>query len=103
MKMFNPRTEKSPTQIAHFNYDTGTYECWDFECWAIGAKLYECGGSPIVDGVAYLPFLRCSECGRVYFGLPKRLQSEKKVVQEKVHKPENRADDDLILPNMLTV
>lgn len=77
-------SKETPKEHAPINYDEGCYECRNHECWIKHAKLIECGGisnrglhfRPIDElpkeerelFTYYTPILRCTGCGRMYFG-----------------------------------
>lgn len=44
-----------------------TYHCYNLECFADNAKLREI--DRVEYGTSYTPILRCSECGKTYYGL----------------------------------
>lgn len=100
-----------PEGIAYLNPDTGNYECKCHECWLERAKLIECGGQDEygyywtrpTDELSekerglftkYTPILRCTGCGRVYFGYltltPEGKPVIRKTAEERIAELEER-------------
>lgn len=100
-----------PEGIAYLNSDTGNYECKNHQCWLERASIIECGGQDEygyywtrpTDELSererglftkYTPILRCTGCGRVYFGYltptPKGEPVIRKTAEERITELEER-------------
>lgn len=62
------RRYETPERHAYFNGNS--YICYNLDCFIEGANLKEI--DRISHGMNYTPILRCSGCGKTYFGVPTR-------------------------------
>lgn len=113
MRIRKPTNEKIDLPY----YDGTRYHCTDIYCYVNHATLREIDGTPHSDGKTYTPILRCTDCGRLYFGLPTYYEEEREEPREperpkqeqrkeKIRREQPRAneeDSDIILPNVLTI
>lgn len=107
----------TPANIPALAYSDGTrYYCLEWDCYRDRAQLKECGAIPSTRDY-YTPILRCSECGRLYFGNPTPLQADDEATtaheeernatiradEETTRAEEEEQNGDIILPHLLTV
>lgn len=100
MKDYDCRYDPMPSGLAYF--DGTRYHCTNFRCYFERETLTECGRLPS-NGTIYTPILRCSGCGRYYYGndTPKDSQHQAPILQPATH--EEEPSNDIILPNLITV
>ena len=55
------------TPETHAYFDGNSYVCYNLDCFIDGANLKEI--DRISHGISYTPILRCSRCGKTYFGI----------------------------------
>lgn len=106
-----------PVMITPENLPTDTpaiigtrYFCREWDCYTERKDLKECGAIPS-EKATYTPILRCSICGRLYFGNPTPIHAEMQRAEEEQRAREHaereaheaKQSSDIILPQLLTV
>ena len=72
------RRYETPETHAYFNGNS--YVCYNLDCFIDGANLKEI--DRISHGMSYTPILRCSGCGKTYFGVQIRnLEAEEEITK----------------------
>lgn len=117
LRPYNPIFDRQPNgeKWETACWKNGHYWCYNLQCIVYDERPQEIGRLPFFNELTYTmytPILRCPGCGRLYFGndTPYEEESEPPAPNLPPQQPETQQpdspednDDDIILPNLLTV
>lgn len=65
------------------------YYCREWDCYIERKDLKECGAIPD-NGATYTPILRCTICGRLYYGNPTPIRADEEATKTRAQAEEER-------------